>query len=53
MIGLLGDEDPERDAPGTACCETQQPLSEEAIALVLKQAEALADEWTGAGLMNE
>ena len=31
------------------CDWKSQPLSEEAIALVLKQAEALADDWTGAG----
>lgn len=43
-IGLR-DEDSRRDATNTACGETPQPRSEEAIALVLKQAEALADDW--------
>ena len=41
-------KDSERDAPSTACDGTPQPLSEEAIALELKQAEALPDDWTGA-----
>ena len=36
-----------RDASSTDCGETPQPLSEEAVALVLKQAEALANDWTG------
>ena len=30
-----------------SCDWKSQPLSEEAIGLVLKQAEALADDWTG------
>ncbi len=36
-----------RDATAMDCGETQQPRSDDAIGLLLKQVEAQADDWTG------